>query len=78
MKKSVNIKNVHIMFHILLSCILQGSILRPMLFKIFINDLFYFIKNTNFANDNSNCDTIVNDLIDELLKKSETTSFTPP
>ena len=28
----------------------QASILRPLLFNIFINDMFYFIKETNIAN----------------------------
>ena len=43
-KQSVNIRNVHNMFQVLFSCVTQESILRPLLFNIFIKDLFYFIK----------------------------------
>ena len=44
------------MFQILLSGVSQGSILRPLLFKTFINDMFYFIRSAqllNFADDNT-------------------------
>ena len=39
----------------------QGSILRPLLFNVFINDIFFFIEKSeicNFANDNTrySCD----------------------
>ena len=74
-KQSVSLNNVHNMFEILLSAIPKGSILGPLLFRIFISDLFYFIKDAqllNFAND----DTIatfsnsVDDLLVEPQKES--------
>ena len=55
-KKSVNINNVHSMFQILHSGVPQSSILGTLPFNIFINNLFYFIKDAqllNFADDNT-------------------------
>ena len=49
----------------------QGPILGPLLFNIFINDMFYFIKDTNIANyaDDSTLYTVegnINDLLNTL------------
>ena len=44
-KQGVKINDTENVFKILLSGILQGSILGPILFNILINELFFFIKN---------------------------------
>ena len=76
-KQNVKINNVFSTFQVLLSGVPQGSILGPILFNIFMSDLFLWIEEAslhNFADDNtlSAFAKSIPELIKVLEKESET------
>ena len=73
-KQSVKVKGVGSILQLIKNSVPQGSILGPILFKIFINDLYYVLKSDlyNFADDNiiSAISDTVSGLVNSLTNKA--------
>ena len=75
-KQCVKIGNIGSNYQCIIKGVPQGSILGPILFNIFINDMFYFINKSqlyNYADDNtlSYSSSCVTDLISTLETGSQ-------
>ena len=73
-KQSVKVKGIQSLLKLILSGVPQESLLGPILFNIFRNDIFYFINSSdlhNFADDNTISATAssVEDLVTDLERK---------
>ena len=74
--ESKELKSAYICWEEILFGVTRGSILGPLLFNIFLSDLFYMMSHTDFASyADDNTSYVSSDTINEVIKRLETASF---